>query len=92
MPRQSRRPAPPQDRPSPNTTAATQSSHLSDELIEELRRIKAENGDLFTALLNGTYRLAVPCTRCGKPLTSRASRRAGLGSRCAAILAEAVAR
>jgi hypothetical protein len=64
----------------------------TDELLEELRRIKAENGDLFTALLNGTYRLAVPCARCGKPLISSTSRRAGLGSRCAAILAEAVAR
>jgi hypothetical protein len=85
MPRQSRRPAPPQDRPSPNTTAATHSSHLSDELLEELRRIKTENGDLFTALLNGVYRLAVPCRVCSRALTSSKSRAAGVGPHCAKV-------
>jgi hypothetical protein len=61
----------------------------ADELLEELRRIKAENGDLFTALLNGTYRLSLPCDCCGRYLTSHRSKAAGRGPVCAA---KAVAR
>jgi hypothetical protein len=54
-----------------------------DELADELRRIKGDGGDLFTLLMNGTYRLAVPCRECGRFLTSGASKAAGLGPRCA---------
>jgi hypothetical protein len=56
----------------------------ADQLIAELRRIKAEDGDLFTLLLNGTYRLARPCAVCGRALTKHQSRAAGIGPTCSA--------
>ena len=75
-----------------STTATVDTPRVTaeaDELLEELRRIKAENGDLFTALLNGTYRLSLPCDCCGRYLTSHRSKAAGRGPVCAA---KAVAR
>jgi hypothetical protein len=69
-----------------STTATVDSPRVTaeaDELLEELRRIKTENGDLFTALLNGVYRLAVPCRVCSRALTSSKSRAAGVGPICA---------
>lgn len=56
----------------------------TDELVAELRRIQSDNGDLFTALLNGRYRLACPCEICGRWLTSHKSKAAGRGPSCAA--------
>jgi hypothetical protein len=90
MPRTRRGPAV-SSRATSKTTATVdlKSSPNTDELLEELRRIKAENGDLFTALLNGTYRLSVPCDCCGRYLTSHRSKAAGRGPVCAA---KAVAR
>jgi hypothetical protein len=70
-----------------STTATVDAPRVTaeaDELLEELRRIKGDGGDLFTLLLNGTYRLAVPCGVCGRSLTSRKSKAAGVGPSCSA--------
>jgi hypothetical protein len=56
----------------------------ADELADELRRIKGDDGDLFTLLLNDKYRLAVKCDVCGRWLTSHTSKVAGRGPSCAA--------
>jgi hypothetical protein len=82
MPRESRRPAPPQDRPTPNNTSASDSSHGSD--IELDLTLVGANADIWAALFAGEFKLAVPCSRCGRWLVNNDSKRAGIGAHCAA--------
>jgi hypothetical protein len=88
MPRQSRRPAPPQDRPTPNNTSASDSSHGSDIELD-LTLVGGVNADIWAALFAGEFRLARRCDTCGRWLTAHTSKAAGRGPSCAA---KAVAR
>lgn len=45
--------------------------------------VDAVDSSIWTALYNGAFRLAVPCSRCGRWLTDGRSKRAHLGPRCA---------
>lgn len=75
-----KRPAPPQDRPSHNSTDTPDSTtdldfdrHIVDRVDESIWR----------AVYNGEFRLAVRCDVCGRWLTDGRSKRAHRGPRCA---------
>jgi hypothetical protein len=83
MPETCRRPAPPQDRPTPNNSATTTIAAHSDASLLDLNLVGA-NGDIWAQLFNGKFRLAVQCDVCGRWLTAGASKAAGRGPNCSA--------
>jgi hypothetical protein len=58
------------------------STHGSD--IELDLTLVGANADIWAALFAGEFKLAVPCSRCGRWLVNNDSKRAGIGAHCAA--------
>ncbi len=83
MHKQSRRPAPPQDRPSPNNFAMNTIAAHPDASLLDLSLVGA-NGDIWAALFDGKFRLAVKCEICGRWLTAGKSKADGRGPSCSA--------
>jgi hypothetical protein len=82
-----KRTAPPQSRPSRNTTNAIKSNghRAAPTDFDVDQRIVDRSGDpLWEALFNGRFRLAVRCDICGRWLTATESKKAHRGPRCSA--------
>ncbi|MDQ1247526.1 MAG: hypothetical protein QG597_1896 [Actinomycetota bacterium] len=60
------------------------SGQRSAETVAAIDRGLVGDRSIWAALFDGEFRLAVPCSRCGRWLTSAASKKHRLGSRCAA--------
>jgi hypothetical protein len=77
----------------PTFTTTTDTHHGTDpvesircaDLQVDLRLLGGPEGDVWAALFDGRFRLAVPCSRCGRWLTAGASKSAGIGPHCAAL-------
>lgn len=81
----SRKPAPPQDRPSRNLTSATKSTATDvTEFDFDRHIVDSVDESIWRAVYNGEFRLAVRCDVCGRWLTAGSSKRAHRGPRCAA--------
>ncbi|WP_370332602.1 DUF6011 domain-containing protein [Mycolicibacterium hippocampi] len=81
----SRKPAPPQDRPSRNTTNVAQSTATDGSESDFDRKIVDRvDESLWQALFDGHFRLGVKCERCGRWLYDGRSKKRGLGAHCAA--------
>lgn len=78
------RPGNPGAATSTTTTVATQDDNRRSDIELDLALLGGTNADIWAALFDGRFRLAVPCKRCGRWLTSGASKTAGIGSHCAA--------
>lgn len=86
---QRKRPAPPQNRPSPSATNGyAQSTALSrfygHDRHEPLTREDREDLAVITAAAERGYRIAVRCRVCGHWLSNPASVKAFVGPRCSA--------
>ena len=68
--------------PKHNTDTATLAAH-SDASLLDLSLVGA-NGDIWAALFDGKFRLAVKCEICGRWLTAGKSKAAGRGPSCSA--------
>jgi len=85
MSRPSRRPAPPQDRPSgKHHTDTTNITAATDRLAVDAALVAGAGGDLWSLLFDGTFTLAKPCEICGRMLTANRSKAAGMGPSCSA--------
>lgn len=84
----SRKPAPPQDRPSPNTTNDTQHTVLhrlfGHAPHEPLTLEDRDDIDVIVAAVERGFRIAVRCRVCGHWLSNPRSVKAFVGPRCAA--------
>lgn len=49
----------------------------------KLDRLLVGDSEIWAKLFDGEFKLAVPCSRCGRWLTSSGSKRAGIGPHCA---------
>ena len=74
-------PPPRKAAPTSNTTGKDNTHGTDTEL--DLTLVGA-NADIWAALFAGEFRLAVPCSRCGRWLVNNDSKRAGIGAHCAA--------
>lgn len=84
MSRTSRKPAPPQDRPSRNTTNTPESTATEvTEFDFDRHIVDSVDESIWRAVYNGEFRLAVRCDVCGRWLTDGRSKRAHRGPRCA---------
>ena len=79
------------DSPAAPTFTTTDIHHSADssdhnERTDEFKLDRLLVGDksIWAALFDGEFKLAVPCSRCGRWLTSGASKRHRMGSHCAA--------
>lgn len=80
----SRKPVPPQDRPSPNITSATKSTATEvTEFDFDRHIVDSVDESIWRAVYNGEFRLAVRCDVCGRWLTDGRSKRVHRGPRCA---------
>lgn len=79
-----RKPAPATGTGSQLTTTATESSPVVTEFDFDKAIVDAVNKELWVALFDGDFRLAVPCDVCGRWLTAGNSKRAHRGKHCAA--------
>lgn len=85
---QRKRPAPP-DRPSPNATSTAKDTASEPDLDFDKRVVSQVDWSIWQAVSTGHFRLAVKCDVCGRWLTSKASKQAHRGPRCAkAVVAE----
>ncbi len=92
MTQSAKRPAPPQDRPSPNITGYAQpNGHMAqDGYLAPSAEDRLDDQVLAAAAERG-YRLATWCVSCGRVLSARASLLAHMGPVCRSRADEAVA-
>ncbi len=79
--------------PAPSTTATvdtTKDTAGTADFDFDKAIVSAVDKELWAAIFDGDFRLAVPCDICGRWLTAGKSKRAHRGPRCAARIAEAV--
>lgn len=82
--------APPRERRSPAVSdratstppSATSESNCRTDIEADLKLV-GNDGELWSRLFNGEFRLAVRCDICGRWLTDGRSKRAHRGPRCA---------
>ena len=80
------------DSPAAPTFTTTDIHHSADssdhnERTDEFKLDRLLGGpaaDIWAKLFNGEFKLAVPCSRCGRWLTSGASKRHRMGAKCRA--------
>lgn len=81
----SRKPAPPQDRPSPNITSATDSSfYRRQDGYAAPTAAERAVAQAIDVLRGHGYGIAMRCLDCHRPITSAASLARMRGPRCAA--------
>lgn len=69
---------------STTTTVATQDDKRRTDIELDLALLGGSAADIWAQLFDGQFRLAVPCSRCGRWLTAGASKRHRLGAHCRA--------
>ncbi|MDQ1320599.1 MAG: hypothetical protein QG655_1842 [Actinomycetota bacterium] len=70
--------------PALSTPPSDSSDHNERTDEFKLDRLLVGDKSIWAALFDGEFKLAVPCSRCGRWLTSGASKRHRMGSHCAA--------
>ena len=66
-----------------HSAGTVDSSRCADNQID-LALLGGPAADIWAKLFNGEFKLAVPCSRCGRWLTSGASKRHRMGAKCRA--------
>lgn len=90
--RTSRKPAPPQDRPSGKDITTAKDTADAADFAFDRHIVDRVDESIWRAIYNGEFRLGVPCERCGRWLYQGRSKKRGMGEHCAAkAAAEAVA-
>lgn len=67
----------------PSDTTESDSTADRDQFDFDRGVVDAVNRDLWAAIFDGHFRLAVKCRRCGRWLTDGRSKRNHMGPRCA---------
>ena len=78
-----RRSGPPPRKAAPTTNTTGKDNTHDTDMMVDLALVGA-NSDIWAALFDGKFRLAVKCDTCGRWLTAGASKAAGRGPSCAA--------
>jgi hypothetical protein len=84
--RKSRRPGKPAT-PSELITNGSDFSIAVVDLDLDKRTVDSVDASIWNALMDGHFRLAVPCDTCGRFLTANSSKKAHRGPRCRAKVA-----